>query len=100
MRFLTRDRALDGGRCGGIAGDAVRLTKFRVQRVDAAVFHDGFARAETTPGEWWALQGDWAIAALRKADFSANAFCLRGGGRAAWRGRANGSGRTTAFALR
>lgn len=68
----------DGGRWGVLGAPAEVLDEIMLQPIDAIVFSDDFMRTPGQTATWDSLRGDWRVAQLESARFSANAFTLLG----------------------
>ncbi|MBD3293096.1 MAG: hypothetical protein GF393_09240, partial [Armatimonadia bacterium] len=68
----------DGGRWGVLDAPAAVLDDVMLQPTDAIVFSDDFMRMSGQTGTWEQHSGDWRVAQLESARFSANAFTLLG----------------------
>ncbi|MGI5817865.1 MAG: hypothetical protein ACOX9R_07175 [Armatimonadota bacterium] len=73
----------DGGRWGVVDAPVTLLDEIMLQPTDAIVFADDFMRLPGQPATWDRLGGDWRVAQLESARFSANAFTLLGSATAA-----------------
>ncbi len=67
----------DGGRWG-IAGVPAALDEIVFQPLEQVVFRDDFMRMPDEPSPWEELSGQWRVAQLESARYSANAFTLLG----------------------
>lgn len=63
----------DGGRWG-LLGPAAALEEIIFQPVGEIVFGDDFMRLPDQPATWETVSGDWRVAQLPSAKYSANAF--------------------------
>ncbi len=64
----------DGGRWGVLDAPDEVLDEIIFQPTGKIVFSDDFMRLPDRPATWEALSGDWRVAQLESARFSANAF--------------------------
>jgi hypothetical protein len=67
-----------GGRWGVVGAPAAVLDEIMMQPTDEIQFSDDFMRLPDQPSAWEDLSGQWRIAQLESARFSANAFTLLG----------------------
>ena len=68
----------DGGRWGVTGAPATALDEIVLQPLDEIVFSDDFMRMPDEPSAWEDVRGQWRIAQLESARYSANAFTLIG----------------------
>lgn len=68
----------DGGRWGVSGAPAATLGEIRLQPTDKVQFSDDFMRTAEEETTWESLSGQWRVAQLESARYSANAFTLLG----------------------
>lgn len=68
----------DGGRWGITGAPAAALDEIVFQPLDEVSFRDDFMRMPDEPSAWEDLGGQWRVAQLESARYSANAFTLLG----------------------
>ena len=68
----------DGGRWGVTGAPAAALDEIVFQPLEHVVFRDDFMRMPDEPSAWEDVSGQWRIAQLESARYSANAFTLLG----------------------
>jgi len=68
----------DGGRWGVTGAPAAALDEIVLQPLEEVSFRDDFMRMPDEPSAWEDLGGQWRVAQLESARYSANAFTLLG----------------------
>jgi hypothetical protein len=68
----------EGGRWGVVGAPAAVLDEILLQPIDKVEFSDDFMRTPDEPTVWESLSGQWRVAQLDSARYSANAFTLLG----------------------
>jgi hypothetical protein len=68
----------DGGRWGVIDAPAEFVDQIMLQPTGEVIFNDDFMRVPGQSATWESLRGEWRVAQLESARFSANAFTLLG----------------------